>query len=234
VDEPTRLLDDPDADDLLRSDLRALRDAERPIDVPTTSARLSAALASATPTMTPASTFPLRLTIVVAGVMLASLGLWWLRGSSDSAEPARPRETDVAPARRPTVRETMPGPRVPTVPPAPVETTGDAPAREPERSPAAAPAAPAAHARMERETELMNRERSEAQEGDPASALALAQRGDREFPSGYFVDEREAFAIVALDRMGRRAEAVERGQRFLAAHAHAPHATMVRRIVERP
>lgn len=78
----------------------------------------------------------------------------------------------------------------------------------------------------------MNEERREAQRGQPARALELARQAEAEFPDGHFNVEREAWAIVALDRMGAHEQVRLRAQRFLAAHPRAPQAEMVQRLLD--
>jgi hypothetical protein len=49
---------------------------------------------------------------------------------------------------------------------------------------------------------------------EPARALALIERHEREFPAGALTIEREFLAIDALVRAGRRPEAQARGERL--------------------
>ena len=65
----------------------------------------------------------------------------------------------------------------------------------------------------------------------PARALELAEQGQREFGTGLFREEREAYAVFALDRLGRRAAASRRGTAFLAQHPRSAFAARVREIV---
>jgi len=67
---------------------------------------------------------------------------------------------------------------------------------------------------------------------DPARALVLANAGQREFPQGLFMQEREAHAVLALEALGRHAEATRRGRRFLARWPEGPQAVRVQRVVE--
>jgi hypothetical protein len=68
-------------------------------------------------------------------------------------------------------------------------------------------------------------------QSDPARALALANEGARQFPRGFFAQEREAIAITSLLRLGRTAEARARGERFLARHPQGPAAEQIRRAL---
>lgn len=65
---------------------------------------------------------------------------------------------------------------------------------------------------------------------DPAQALAAAAEGDRLFPSGLFATEREAIAISALARLGRRAEARARAEAFITAHPRSHFVERIRRL----
>jgi hypothetical protein len=70
----------------------------------------------------------------------------------------------------------------------------------------------------------------EIAKSDPPGALALADQGQKRFPSGIFVQEREAIAITALDQLGRKGEAMQRARAFLAHYSDSPLAGKVRRI----
>ena len=63
---------------------------------------------------------------------------------------------------------------------------------------------------------------------DPSAALALLDDGNRQFSRGVFVEEREALAIDCLVRLGRTAEAKQRGQTFLATHPTSTFAEKIR------
>ena len=57
--------------------------------------------------------------------------------------------------------------------------------------------------------------------GDASAALARLGEQARLYPHGAFAEEREALAIDALQRLGRRAELRERGRAFLANYPHS-------------
>jgi hypothetical protein len=67
----------------------------------------------------------------------------------------------------------------------------------------------------------------------PDRALALALRGQREFPRGMLGEERDAIVIFALDRLGRQAEALERAEAYVERHPRGPFTSPVRAIAER-
>jgi hypothetical protein len=56
--------------------------------------------------------------------------------------------------------------------------------------------------------------RSALKSGDSASALAAVAEHEKRYPSGAHVEEREALAVQALARAGRRGEASARADRF--------------------
>jgi hypothetical protein len=64
---------------------------------------------------------------------------------------------------------------------------------------------------------------------DPAQAYALAESGHRVFRRGILWPEREALAVLALAKLGRRSEATARAKQFLARYPHSPSRA---RIVE--
>jgi outer membrane protein assembly factor BamD (BamD/ComL family) len=74
--------------------------------------------------------------------------------------------------------------------------------------------------------------RSALRRGDTAGAQRkLNEMGER-FPDGVLAQEREALAIEALHRSGRRAAASARASAFLRAHPTSPHATKIRSFLK--
>lgn len=80
---------------------------------------------------------------------------------------------------------------------------------------------------LQLEMDLVARMRA-AEPGDPSQALMLAEEGRRRFPGGFFAQEREALAIEALARLGRKAEATERARAFLASYPKSHFAERLR------
>jgi hypothetical protein len=80
------------------------------------------------------------------------------------------------------------------------------------------------------ETEHMARMRAIG-DSDPAQAFALAEEGQRRFPSGLFAQEREAVAIGALAHLGRAAEARARAKVFLASYPRSSFAERIRKLL---
>ncbi len=94
---------------------------------------------------------------------------------------------------------------------------------------AVAPPPSDAPARPEEEIVLLERAEA-ALTNDPAAALALTQILEQNYPRGALAQEREAIAIEALAKLGRREEAQVRLQRFLAAHPESPHRMRLERL----
>jgi hypothetical protein len=75
------------------------------------------------------------------------------------------------------------------------------------------------------------RRAQESLAANPAQALALSGRHEREFTDGALAQEREVIAIDALLRLGRDAEAAARARRFEAAHPGSAHARRVQQLL---
>jgi hypothetical protein len=67
-------------------------------------------------------------------------------------------------------------------------------------------------------------------ETDPQAALALLDQTQREHPTGYFVEERQALTVMALVRAGRQANARQQGAAFLRAYPNGPFSDRVRSV----
>jgi hypothetical protein len=67
-------------------------------------------------------------------------------------------------------------------------------------------------------------------ETDPQAALALLDQTQREHPTGYFVEERQALTVMALVRAGRQATARQQGAAFLRAYPNGPFSDRVRSV----
>jgi hypothetical protein len=65
---------------------------------------------------------------------------------------------------------------------------------------------------------------------DPQAALALLDQTQREHPTGYFVEERQALTVMALVRAGRQATARQQGAAFLRAYPNGPFSDRVRSV----
>lgn len=175
------------------------------------------------------------------GVVAAAAGV---EGSSEEPEShAEPEE------RPPSAGERLPEPEVeaepgtssetaePVVhtepvplPEAPVpESKASKGARASRGSRASASSSPASSDddRLRREMQATDRAR-QALTSDPARALRLAKKAEREFAGGLFSEDREGISILALFGLGRDAEARRRAAAFLRAHPRSSHADRIR------
>jgi hypothetical protein len=151
--------------------------------------------------------------------------------------PAEPAQ--IATASRPDSRPALtasPAPSTAELPSsaAPVTPTSAPSAeRRADVRPPASASASAAPAASERETMLREESRQVAEardalrRGDYAGALAQLEQIRARFPGGGLAQEREALAIEALHRSGRRADASARANAFLATYPSSPLAERV-------
>ena len=163
--------------------------------------------------------------IAVAVIAAAGGGLW----INSTRTPSQPVEqaTHVAP----TPPEAPALPVAPSVAPEmPSEEPGIAP--PPEERPAAAtgPSNTLKEKPALSEPELVG-EAQAALSRNPAHALALCEKHRKLFPHGVLVQEREVLAIEALDKLGRHAQAVDRGDRFLKAFPSSAHRSKIVGII---
>jgi hypothetical protein len=236
---PTRLFEDPEMPPALRADLSTAKEAMHHAgDVDAALARFSEAIAA---TSAPAaSTSYLLWGAIGLAVVGVVFGLSRVLTPAPRAPSApRPVQTaEVAPAPAPMAApvETAPAPAaVEATPARPRERAErrEAPVTTPAPAEAAEPA-PSPLALLERETMLMSEQRREAQTGSAQRSLEIARDAAREFPSGHFRVEREAWSIIALTRLGQTDQARARAERFLAAHPRSPQAEQIRRTVGLP
>jgi hypothetical protein len=69
---------------------------------------------------------------------------------------------------------------------------------------------------------------------DPGRALAMADQLAREFPNGEFVQEREAIAVEALARVGRKEEALQRARALLRRFPRTPYTARLELVIGQP
>jgi hypothetical protein len=147
--------------------------------------------------------------------------------------PAAPAVAIVAP----TAIAAAPAP-APAAPSAVPSSEPSAERRADPRSPSAAPpssasAVPTAEPAVERETllreesRLVGEARDALRSGNAEGALAKLEQLRARFPGGVLTQEREALAIEALARSGRRGEAAARAAAFLQAYPTSPLASRV-------
>jgi hypothetical protein len=194
-------------------------------------AAIAAAPAPAAPAGAPGGTAAAKSLAAVLGkgafwglVAVGAAAVAWIRLGDRGAAAPPASIVSVASASPATVESAAPpldpsAPPAPPVPPASAETAEPpAPAARPAaRRPAAAPAEDGLH----QEVEHLARVRSLVA-SNPAEALAMAEEGHRRFRGGVLRQEREALAIDALGRLGRRGEAQVRARAFLAAYPRSP------------
>lgn len=141
------------------------------------------------------------------GLAVLVAGSVYLLGSSGTA-----RAPVVSPPARPTVPPA-------SAPPASAPQTVEPPPRELGPSfgppPPSKPGRPAPRRRdtLAEEVRLISRAQR-AVRGSPGRALSLTRRHRARFPRGVLVQEREALAIEALVRLGRRDQARRRADRL--------------------
>ena len=164
------------------------------------------------------------LTAVKATILVAALGGGSIVGYQ--AWQHRERPAAVAPAKTATLAPAATA----TVP----ETRLAAAATTRRRPPAAAPRSPssgvrkAQGSRLAAEGGVVLEARRDLREGRPEDALRLLDAARTEFAAGALVQEREALAIEALSRSGRREAARARAAAFLRAYPGSPHAASVK------
>ncbi len=124
-----------------------------------------------------------------------------------------------------------------TLAPAPAATEPETRDATPPQRPTAAVAAPrssspgvrkAQVSRLGAESGVVLEARRALREGRPEDALRLLDAARTEFAAGALTQEREALAIEALSRSGRREVAQTRAAAFLRAYPGSPHAASVK------
>jgi hypothetical protein len=235
VSDPRRLIDDPSMPEALR---RTLADASRhapPID-PSGLAKLEGAMRAGSGGLGGAGAAGIAVLLIGAGAWLAWQATEAPATSAVPAPVTAPAPDPVAgPVAAPEpVPDPIPEPvAVPVPPPEPTPVPEPVlePATAPEPDPGRAGPDPDPDSDLAREMAMLAEARR-ALESDPARALALAERGRREFPRSLFAEERAAIRILALAAQDRDAQARRLGEAFLAEHPSSPFAARVRRAIE--
>ena len=131
----------------------------------------------------------------------------------------------MGPRTRPTVPRTSRRPPVA----APPDRAGELPMAPPA---AVASPSPAAAPPSDRPTEIeLLRAARRNIATSPARALDIVGEHQERFPRGALAQEREALAVEALVRVGRRAEARRRAERFLQRHPDSVHRSRIETIL---
>ena len=223
--DPTRLFDDPSADEALRAGLDAAQhDLPSEAELASLAARLGPLLvppggggaADPSPVAGGGASGLAAKTIAVRAAAAAVSGVvgWGASGSERAPRPrAEPVTAPVEPA--PPTEELPAGLDVPEE-----LVTDEAPPRS--RPP------PAPRLETDPEAELaLIREAQDALRASPARALSLTDAHRRRFGDGTLAQEREVVAIDALVRLGRRDEARARAA---ALHRRWPRSAHGRRV----
>jgi hypothetical protein len=141
--------------------------------------------------------------------------------SADNPQPEDPTTIDApqsAPSLAPTTTAAAAG--------APAEAHVAAPPTPAPPPQTAAPAQPAA-------PEPLSEIRAVALAGglvdrDPEAALALLEKTGRAYPNGYFLEERQALTVLALDGAGHHSAARQAAQVFLRTYPNGPFSDRIR------
>jgi hypothetical protein len=173
--------------------------------------------------VTAKNAFNAKALLLAAGIGVGAASLWLLlprRAESPALKP--PATLPSAPMVR-----TLPSPRLRAVDEDDVEAPKDAPALPAPSASVRAkqgPSGPRASAQPAApdEAQLLRSARATLPSA-PARALELTAEHERLYRSGMLVQEREAIAIEALMRLGRRSEATARADRFLARFPASPY-----------
>lgn len=245
---PTRLIEDETLGDDLRAGLRAAK-ATSPVDYDTDKgyARLTAVVggigiaggtgaaaahaassaSGGTAGATAVTTTKAGLSIkaIVAGVAATcAIGGSIAYGVRSERAPAPANTIDRTTMVAPMSTNASPPKEGPAIASAPMPPPSESPVTEdapPAPKPSAKLPAPSASAKSV-QPEMDQLAQIRAAQGDPASALRLAEEGQARFPGGVFSQERELAAIFALKKLGRESEAKARAEAFLAAHPETP------------
>jgi hypothetical protein len=221
MSDPVRLRDDPAMSELLRKDLGIAKEhASVRYDV---EAGLAALARKTGPGGGSSGGGPSLKTIgavsTIAGAGVAIVIVAIVASRPNDEPPSEPRTEELAPPETPReVTEESPRAEVETTEVVEPEV---APVRQPVRE--ADPPDPLAEAR-----EIAEARRSLA--SDPAHTLAIVERHRRTYRPGLYREEREALAILALDRLGRSGAARPRAQRFLARFPASAFRERIERI----
>lgn len=238
--EPTRvteLADESEELAMLKSGVRMLR---RQQGTPEQTAALAARLGPELATHVVAGTALLsstllRFALLGAGVVGMSVGAYWLWGR-DAAEVAVTAPPAIAAPAAPLT----PPVAAPPLEPAPLEAAQEAePIAEPPARPVAiaaksAPRADRAKAQaVDPEAELVLLGRAQALlDRDPNGALDVLSEHARSYGQGVFSEEREVLALEAESKLGHKALARARAERFMARFPRSAHARRVRTLLE--
>jgi hypothetical protein len=188
------------------------------------------AQASAPAAPATASRFGVLSKLVVAACVIGAIAIGLITLNAERRTPAQPPK----PADRAVASEMPARPSAPDMAPAAAEPTTAAPRPEPAPAPSrpATPHRPGASATLDLTTELHLLELAQqALQGDPARALAIAERHRHRFAHGQFAQEREMLAIQALVALGQHDRAAARARAFARSYPDSSHLPHLRDLV---
>lgn len=259
MSDPIRLVDDPEAPELLRDLVRHARD-----DLPSmeSAERVYRRLEGEQPppaggeSLGSGTATVLKIGGLVLGVVVGGIALGARLSSppedrrSPAVEEIARQVPDASPAmEEPTGKPVQPRPQPravkgdadPSPPPPPHEqaTSGPKPAsadasrrsRSRSRTPTVGSAHPPTAKDRTAEAELLLQAKR-AMPDAPRRALGLADRHARKFPDGVLAEERELIAIRALVALERTSDAQRRARAFEQTHPASPHLAAVHRALE--
>ena len=240
--EPMRLADmesGPDDLETLGRGVRELRSWKgSDAQIAALEARLGSELASNTVSGTAVlSSALLRFTMIGVGVVGLGLGtwLWWNAGVADDGVALHSAAVVFEPSHAPTTEPigavASPAHEPPLIEPA---ATVARSVRNPVHVAAARPRADKPkRASSDPEAELVLLGRAQALlDDDPNAALDVLAEHAHSYAHGVFNEEREVLALEAESKLGHKALARQRAERFIAQYPRSAHARRVRTLLE--
>jgi hypothetical protein len=246
--DPMRIADLPEGEgdlSMLSSGIRTLRKAHgSDAQMQALAARLGPELAANAVAGTAVlSSALLRFMWIGAGVVGVSLGSWLMWADHDG-RPVAARSAQIAeqpPAQRvaaalaPTEQ-----PPLPSVQPADVQPAAEPAPRKHAQRPAAPRPQPAPRSQVDKRASAANPEAElvllgraqELLDRDPTGALDVLGQHARDHARGVFSEEREVLALEAESKLGHKALARARAERFIERFPRSAHARRVRTLLE--
>jgi hypothetical protein len=225
--DPVRLLSNgsPEVQDLLRS---ANADAPAHGQLQHLAARLA-------PTVAAPASATLLPWLFAGAALLGAAGVIMFAHDREHVQPEQPaaigqRDDETLPSPQP---EAAAPPAAIASPAAPEPAPARAPATKRKETPAVATKQPARQPQpaAPQELELLTPAQTALHANDFEHALALAERHASLYAAGTFAEEREAIAIEALQKLGRRDQARSRLTTFTAHYPHSGYRARLERTV---
>jgi hypothetical protein len=224
---PRRLVDDPEISSSLRDELSHASEAHQADAAAYDSAGKLAGLQAALASHGGGAAGVGLLAKLALGVAAASAFM-----AAGAALHARLEQQRAPAAHGPAVAPPSPPPRQDS---RPLQDTEPTPLARHSASPAPAsePTRRASHHGATHEVHQLARIRAYLQAGDAASALKLAERGQRELGESALWHEREALAVLALLQLDRLEQAEQRSVVLLARFPNSPFRAQLERRLRR-